>query len=598
MSLFERLEPRSLALRDPALLEWFGGGARAASGLSVTPEKALGVPAFWSGVRLLCETLAALPLVLMKSVNGKTERARSHPLFRVLHEQPNRWQTSLEWREMCQAHILLRGVSYSAIVATRGGYPEQLIPLHPDRVTPRYEALRPGGEKIRYWRYDPPEGGTKIFLQDELFIVPGISIFDLLQAEDPIRISRDAIGLALAEQSHASHFFANGVAPSGVFQHPQRLKDEAYTRLKQDFAERRAGTANAGKAMILEEGMTWTQIGLTNREAQYIESRKFSVTDIARILRVPPHLIYDLERATFSNIEHQGIEFVKYTMLPWFVRWEQRIALQLLGPTERLTLFPKFIAEGLLRGDLKSRYDAYAVARQWGFASVNSILEKEDENPIGPEGDVYLVPTNMAPADQAGKPTAPVPPTPVPTPRVQPADKEDDDDDDERSALRQRLQVAHVRLFHDVAQRLMGKEAKSAQRAIAQARAQQSVTPLDKWLADTYDGDHETLVARSFAPVVHATADALRSAMAAPAMDTAFGEVHARTIARRYVSRQRAEAREVLTGTPEERAHALEVLMAACESRAFALAGSECEAIGSVIAEVSPLSPPSSSHAA
>lgn len=588
MSLFRRIEQReSYHPRDPALVELFGGGMRSSSGMSVTPKNALAIPAFWSGVRLVCETHAAMPLVLIRLANGKRQRAKSHPLYRVLHEEPNEHQTSMEWREMCQAHILLRGISYNAITFTQGGFVEQLVPLHPDRVTPRYEALVPGGPKQRFWRYDPPDGGPpQLFMPGELFIVPGISIFDMLRSVDPIATSRDSLGLAMAAEQHGAHHFANGVSPSGVLEHPKSLKDDAWKRLKADWDAQRAGVQNAGKTVILEEGMKWHQIGLTNKDAQYIESRKFQVTEIARILRVPPHLIYDLERATFTNIEHQGIEFVKYTMLPWLVRWEQRITKHLLGPDERKTLYPKFIAAALERGDMKSRYEAYAIGRQWGFRSVNQIMDLEDEDQIGAQGDVFLAPTNMTPADQLGKPTEP---KQLPA-STDPEDDDEDEDEDKRMLqVRQRVVVAQTRVFLDAAQRVLGKEQKAAQRAIAQARAQKTAAPLEKWL-ESYDADHEALVYRTFLPAVNTLAETIHTLTPDAALPDC--DALARAIARRHVAKQRAEARAALAGSCEERCTALESLAKGWDTRAPELAGGEVESISaSVMRQLPALTP-------
>lgn len=580
MSLFGRLEQRSIQSahpRDPALAEWFGGGARSHSGVSVTAESSLGLMPVWAAVRLICETLASLPLVLLKSDGNRRERATSHPLYRVLSEQPNAWQTSLEWREMCQAHVLLRGTCYNAITETRGGYPETLLPLHPDRVTPRHEPLRPGGPKVRYYKYSPWDEEPRIFLEHELFIVRGLSLFDMMKAVDPVANGREALGAALAAEEHGARFLANNVQPGGVLEHPGKLKPDAHQRLAEDMEKRRAGLAHAGKTLILEEGMKWHQIGMTNKDAQFLESRKFSVTEIARMFKVPPHMIADLDRATFSNIEHQGIEFVTHTMLPWFVRWEQRIKLSLLGPTERQTLYPKFIAAGLLRGDTKSRYEAYAIARQWGWLSANDIRELEDMNPIGPEGDIYFVPLNMVPADKAKD--LPAPSEVAPEPAAE--DDEEDVQDEERRVLRQRITVAHTRLFLDAAQRIMAKEINAAQRATQQARKQQSSAPLEKWLTDAYDADHEALVVRTLLPVFQSGVDSLLAL--SPELPTPDCEALAVAAARRHVSRQRAEVRKALQGTFEECAMAAETLVKAWESRAAALAGDEAVVLSAAV---------------
>ncbi|MCB1715100.1 MAG: phage portal protein, partial [Candidatus Competibacteraceae bacterium] len=186
--------------------------------------------------------------------------------------------------------------------------------------------------------------------------------------------------------------------------HPGTLTDGPLKRLKAQWQDDYAGASNAGKTLVLEEGMDWKQIGLTNEDAQYLETRKFQRSEIASIYRIPPHLIGDLEKSTFSNIEHQGLEFVKYTMAPWFARWEQAISRDLLTERERDRYFAEFLVDGLLRGDIKSRYDAYSVGRQWGWLSANDVRKLENMNPID-EGDEYLSPLNMIPASQIGQGT-------------------------------------------------------------------------------------------------------------------------------------------------------------------------------------------------
>lgn len=581
MSLFDRIEQRSIPtalLRDPVIAEWLGS-ANSAAGVEVTALRATSIMAVYAAVRLICETLAALPLVVLKQEGQKRERARSHPLYSLLAEQPNQWQTSLEWREMVQAHILLRGVGYNVITESRGGYPIALTPLHPDRVTPRHEALVPGGQKIRYYSFQPDTGPAVPYFEHELFIVRGLSIFDMLRAVDPIANARDALGSAIAAEQHGARFLANNVQPGGVFEHPGKLKEEAYKRVKADLEGKKAGTAHAGKTLILEDGMKWHQLGMTNKDAQFLELRKFSVSEVARMFKVPPHMLADLDRATFSNIEHQAIEFVVHTMLPWFVRWEQRISMSLLGPTERLTLYPKFIAAGLLRGDMPSRYAAYAIGRQWGWLSANDVRELEDMNPLpGDQGDIYITPLNMISADKAKELPA--------TTEPEPDEPEEEDEESERMRLlRRRVEVAHVRLFLDASNRILRKEITAAQRAIEAARKQKNVAPLDKFAAEFYDADYESLIVRTLSPIIQTTAESI--AALAPVSETrsyeALAGSMASTAARRHVQKQQQGVRKALTGTYEERCRALEALAAGWDSRASELAGDEVAAVSTAV---------------
>lgn len=564
MSLFAKLEQRAHP-RDPALAEWWGGGPVSGAGVHVTAKSAIGVMAVWAAIRLIAETLAELPLGLFQVVDNGRRRHSSHPLDAVLHSAPNEWQTSLEWREMMQGHILLRGNAYSRLILTRGGYVEQLLPLHPDRVTPRNEALLPGGPRVRYYYYQPVDGPGEVIWPSEMFHLRGLSD-DGWVGLSPLEVARETLGLAIAAEQHGARFLANNVQPGGVFEIPGRLREEAYTRLKNEIEGRKAGAAHAGKTLILEEGLKWQQIGLTNKDAQFLESRKFQVTEIARMFKVPPHMIADLDRATFTNIEHQAIEFVKYTMLPWLVRWEQRIEKDLLGPTERKSIRAKFNLSGLLRGDTASRYAAYAIGRQWGWLSADDVRELEDQNPLPDgQGRIYLVPMNMKDAGEVDEPSV--------------------ESDEERAALRRRLEVAHVRLFLDAAHRILRKETSAAQRAIAQARSQQSTAPLDRFCDEFYGAEHEQLIVRTMAPVVQTTAESIASLSErpAPAAIELLAASLSAAAARRHVSKQRAEVRKALVGTWQERATALETLTNSWGERATELAGDEVASISTAV---------------
>lgn len=378
--------------RDPALVSFFGG-EQSLAGVSVTPETALGVTALYAGVRILAETLAMLPLPVYRRLpGGNRERDREHPLDEILNLRPNRWQTAVEFKEMLMGHLVLRGNAYAEIISTDSRLVTELIPLHPDRVMPFWA---PDG--LPAYRYQPRDGGERILLASEMFHLRGLS-GDGLIGYSPIQLHREAIGLAIASERHGAAIMGNDATPRGFLKTDHVLTDEALKTLRLRVESRHKGPERSGNFGVLEGGMDWKQIGLSAEDAQWIEGRRFQVIEMARILRLPPHLLASLDRATYTNIQHQQIEFVTYSMMPWLVRWQQAIARHLLTDASRRTHFAEFMVNALLRGDTLSRYKAYAIARQWGFASANDVLRKENENAIGEQGDVYLSPMNMTPA--------------------------------------------------------------------------------------------------------------------------------------------------------------------------------------------------------
>jgi len=385
------------------LMELFGGSSTA-SGTTVNVETSLQLSAVYACVKVLAESVAAMPLFMVRRTGKRSkEKATDHPAYRLVHEQPNPEMTSLEFREMMMGHLTLRGNAFAQIQRDRGNRPMALWPLHPDRMS----IVRDNGKL--FYEYRKKTAGHEIFNANEMLHIKGISSDGLL-GWSPIDTVREVIGASLSAQEYGARFYANDATPGTTIEHPAALGDKAYERLQKWLKEQHGGIANAKKPAILEEGMKLVPISLKPEEAQFLETRKFGVNEIARIFRVPPHLIQDLERATFSNVEQQSIDFVVHTVRPWLVRWEQALNAKLLGTAERGEYFFKFNEAALLRGDIKSRYEAYAIARTWGWMSANDVRELEDWNPLdGKGGDVYLSPLNMIPAENAGKAQVPKP---------------------------------------------------------------------------------------------------------------------------------------------------------------------------------------------
>lgn len=381
---------------------FFMGGST--SGKYVNERTSMQMTAVYSCVRILSEAIASLPLnTFIYTDNGGKEKAISHPLYHLLHDEPNPEMSSFIFRETLMTHLLLWGNAYAQIIRNGKGEVIALYPLMPDRMT--VDRDKNGHLYYKYTKSndDAPtmENGSVILSTSDVLHIPGLG-FDGLVGYSPIAMAKNAIGLAIAAEEYGSKFYANGAAPSGVLEHPGTLKDPG--RVRESWQSTFGGSANANKVAVLEEGMKYTPISISPNEAQFLETRKFQINEIARIFRVPPHMVGDLEKSSFSNIEQQSLEFVKYTLDPWVVRWEQALYRTLLSEEEKKTVFFKFNVEGLLRGDYASRMNGYATARQNGWMSANDIRELEDLDRIPAElgGDLYLVNGNMLPLTMAG----------------------------------------------------------------------------------------------------------------------------------------------------------------------------------------------------
>lgn len=379
-------------MRDPALAKWFGM-ADDDTGLSITAETSMQVAAVSAAVRLLAETIGSMPLFLYQIQDDGKVKATNHPLYDIIHRKPNNYQTPYEFKEMMMGHVLLRGNAYGEIISSGGAAVAQIIPRHPDRVQPFWVE-----DGVKAYKYFPESGGSRIILASEMLQIMFFSINGLVGL-DPITNHRRTIGLAVGAEKYGGRFYKNDARPAVVIEHPGSLGDTARQNLKESWSRQYQGVGNSHKTAVLEEGMKIHEMSVTPENAQFLETRKFQVTDIARIFRVPPHMIGDLDKATFSNIEMQSLEFVIYNLTPWLVKWEQAITRDLLSEADGMTYFAEFKVEALLRGDIKSRYGAYAVARMWGWLSVNEIRQFENMNTIE-DGDIYLQPMNMIPADE------------------------------------------------------------------------------------------------------------------------------------------------------------------------------------------------------
>ena len=376
------------------------------AGKPVNEQTAMQMTAVYSCVRILSEAVAGLPLHLYRyNESGGKEKAINHSLYFLLHNEPNPEMTSFSFRETLMSHLLLWGNAYAQIIRNGRGEVVALYPLMPNRMTVDRDAS--GRLYYLYTRTteDAPTLSNKasqvVLSPTDVLHIPGLG-FDGLVGYSPIAMAKNAIGMAIACEEYGAKFFANGAAPGGVLEHPGVVKDPA--KVRESWNSVYQGSGNSHRVAVLEEGMKYQPVGISPEQAQFLETRKFQINEIARIYRIPPHMIGDLEKSSFSNIEQQSLEFVKYTLDPWVVRWEQTMHRLLFTADEKKQYFIKFNVDGLLRGDYVSRMNGYATGRQNGWLSTNDIRELEDLDRISSElgGDLYLVNGNMTKLSDAG----------------------------------------------------------------------------------------------------------------------------------------------------------------------------------------------------
>ncbi len=374
----------STSLAKPA--EWLFSDDRSKTGVAVNEKSAMTFSAVWASVRILSETIASLPWNVYTSEDESPMVVPSHPITKVLR-RPNAMMTSMTFRETMMANLALHGNAFAFIERDGAARVTQMIPVHPLRVEIKVV------QNEKFYHVDKKE----VYSDFEMIHVCGLS-FDGVMGISPIKAARETFGIGLAANQFGAQFFGNGANVGGVLTHPGRLSDEAYTRIKNSWANSYGGLGNAHKTAILEEGMKIERMTIPPDQAQFLQTRVFQVEEVARWFLIPPHMIGDLKNsATRANVEEQGIQFVRNTIRPYAVRWEEEFTLKLFGSES--AFFVQFNLEGLLRGDIKSRYDAYAVGRQWGWLSVNDIRKKE-QLPDVDGGDIYLQPLNMVNAGQ------------------------------------------------------------------------------------------------------------------------------------------------------------------------------------------------------
>ena len=360
--------------------------------------------AVYSCVRILSEAIASLPVHIYRYTETGKERVHDHPLYYLLHNEPNPDMTSFVLRETLMSHLLIWGNAYAQISRDGNGKVLGLYRLLPDKI----EADRDeNGELYYIYTRNSDENpnfeeyGRVCLRQEDVLHIPGLG-FDGLVGYSPIAMAKNAVGMTMACEEYGASFFENGVTPGGVLQHLGVLKDPA--KVRERWHSVYGGSRNSGKVAVLEEGMKYQQIGIPPEEEQFLETGKFQINEIARLYRIPPHMIGDLDKSSFSNIEQQSLEFVKYTLDPWVIRWEQSLQKALFLPQEKKRYFVKLNVDGLLRGDYQSRMNGYSIGRQKGWLSANDIREMENMNliPDSEGGNLYLINGNMTKLKDAG----------------------------------------------------------------------------------------------------------------------------------------------------------------------------------------------------
>jgi len=382
----------------------FWGGVESKSGVQVNEETAMKYTAYYSGVRIISETIAALPLnVYKRNSDGGKQKSTDHPLYSLLHDQPNEDMDSFTWRETAKAHILGWGNHYSLLKKNPlKRYVEEIYPLEPWRVRPEMVLTSMG--RIKVYRYMPEEGPELVLNKDNILHIHGLS-YNGLVGLSPLEWYREAIGLGLAMEEFGSRFFSNGLNADGIFTTPQVLKQETYDRLKEELKKNYVGLGKAHSTMLLEQDLKFNQLSINPNDAQLLESKNFQIQEIARILRIPLYLLASPEPVSDNNIEHLGIGFVVNCLLPYLVRDEQAYNMQLFPESEKKSYYTKYVVDGLLRGDTATRWEAYTKGFNTGALSPNDILEMEDKNPFE-GGDRHFIQLNMQSIEDIGKLTS------------------------------------------------------------------------------------------------------------------------------------------------------------------------------------------------
>jgi len=502
------------------------GGIESEAGIQVSEETAMSYSAVYACVRIIAETIASLPLNVYKRLpSGGKQKDTNHYLYWLLHNQPNEDMTSFIWREVAMAHILLWGNHYSLLERDGMGKIYSIYPLLPYNMHVEMVVNPETGKKTKVYDYYSDNGIVRLKPHDVLHIA-GLS-FDGLVGKTPLGWYREQIGLGLAMQTYSSKFFRNGMHAGGIFTTPQSLKEETYQRLKNELKDKYAGLGKAHGIMLLEQDLKFNQISINPDDAQLLESKKFQVEEIARVFRVPLHLLQSLDRATNNNIEHQGIDFVTHTIRPWLVRNEQAYNMQLLTEGEKRTYFIEHIVDGLLRGDTESRYRSYNIARMGGWMNADEIRELENMNPMEDgQGKIYLAPLNMIPLNQLVGSSV----REIGTENIEKTSKIAIEN---RDLITERLEKAYKPLFFNALIRILKREKTDVLKIIGKKYNEQDEK--DEKILENYYKKHSEFVNLQIKQAIYAFAEALGADKAKTEDISIFSEYYGENFTKLYV---------------------------------------------------------------
>lgn len=492
MSILEYIFSGSTTLKDPA--EWFVnalGGRKTASGMRVNSRTAMNLAPYYAGLRAISEDVAKLPFKVFEQLQPRGKKSiPGHRVHHLLQVEPNPDMGSMAFRETMTHWALGWGGGIAEIQRDGSGMAEALWPIHPSRVKLDRDSNR---QLIYVVRTDDVSKDAK---QREHFVaIPSRDVLhihglssDGIDGYSILAMASETLGLGLAAQTFGAAFFGNGAAIGGVLEHPKTLSDAAHKRLRESWGADYEGPENVAKTLIAEEGMKYSKRSIPPEEAQFLETRQFTVEDIARWFRIPPHKLQHLLRSTFSNIEQQSIEYVTDTLMPWLIRWEQEIKRKLFVVGEE-SLLAEHVVQALLRGDQKTRGEFYTKQLQTGALSPNDIRELENRNPIE-GGDTYYIPMNLAPVDSVNDGSARSKGA-----SSKPIERKDPD------AMAETIKIAHSRIIADIVSRLVNKECKAVKNAVKKYADKQ--TAFDKW-REKFFAEHQTQLVASLLPTVEA----------------------------------------------------------------------------------------------
>ena len=495
MGILSRLfgrEKRSYTIND--ILKWITEGNRSRSGVAVSSDSALSYNPWWAGVSLLADSVAMLPLAIYQDGESGREKLKEHTVYQLLNGSANGVQSSwdiVHLLTLCACHV---GNGYAEIERDRAGTPIALWSLPPDKVTPRLAQVQLDGQTVTILVYDIEVNGAKrSILSEDVLHIKGLST-DGIRGKNPVETFRDSIGLGLATERYGAQFFSNGARPAGALKIAGQVNDADAAKIRSQWENVYGGLDNAHRIALLQAGADWVDISQSNENSQFLETRKFSVQDVARILRIKPHMLGDMEKSSYASIEAQGIEFVTYSLMPWLSRWKTEVQRKLLSTADKLSgIYAEHVTDALLRGDTESRYRAYATGRQWGWLSINDIRQRENLSQVD-GGDSYSVPLNMTPA------AAPV--------QASPADPAAMGD-----GQRELVKLSHRGLLSDLAGRIVRREVGSIRKAVDKG------LPLEPVFDELRGFVRETL-----SPAVRSLTGSLGETRALVSLDADLGE--------------------------------------------------------------------------